>query len=82
MLNGRVLASLDLPIAGLMSDLELDEVTARLEEIRAGLARLGSEREVFMTLSFAQLAAIPTLRLTDRGLVDVERQRFVPLFTG
>ncbi len=81
-LNGRVLASLALPIAGLMSDLELDEVTARLEEIRAGLARLGSEREVFMTLSFAQLAAIPTLRLTDRGLVDVERQRFVPLFTG
>ena len=79
-LQGEVLASLALPIAGLMSDLELDEVTKRLEQIRAALARLGTEREVFMTLSFAQLAAIPTLRLTDRGLVDVDTQRFVELF--
>ena len=80
MLDGQVLASLALPIAGLMSDLELDEVTERLEQIRAALTTLGSEREVFMTLSFAQLAAIPTLRITDRGLVNVESQRFVSTF--
>jgi adenine deaminase len=80
--GGEVLASLALPIAGLMSDLDLDEVTARLEQIRAALARLGSEREVFMTLSFVQLAVVPTLRLTDRGLVDVEGQRFVDLFVA
>ena len=79
-LDGEVLASLPLPIAGLMSDLDLDEVTSRLEEIRAALVALGTEREVFMTLSFVQLAVIPTLRITDRGLVDAERQTFVDLF--
>jgi adenine deaminase len=79
-LDGEVLASLALPIAGLMSDLELDDVTAHLEKIRTALAHLGTEREVFMTLSFTQLAAIPTLRITDRGLVDVEGQSFVDLF--
>ena len=80
--EGEVIASLALPIAGLMSDLELDEVTAHLEQIREALAVLGTAREVFMTLSFVQLAVIPTLRLTDRGLVDVEGQRFVDLFVG
>ncbi len=81
-LDGEVIASLALPIAGLMSDLPLDEVTTRLEQIRDALSVLGTEREVFMTLSFVQLAVIPTLRLTDRGLVDVEGQRFVDLFVG
>ncbi len=81
-LDGEVIACLALPIAGLMSDLPLDEVTARLEQIRDALGVLGTEREVFMTLSFVQLAVIPTLRLTDRGLVDVEEQRFVDLFVG
>ena len=81
-LEGEVLASLALPIAGLISDLELDEVTDRLEGIRAALAVLGTEHEVFMTLSFVQLAVIPSLRITDQGLVDAEQQCFVDLFVG
>ena len=78
--GGEVLASLDLPVAGLMSTLDLFEVTAHLEQLKAALRELGSEREVFMTLSFVQLAVIPTLRMTDQGLVDVMGQRFVELW--
>lgn len=79
--GGRVLAKLALPVAGLMSSLELFEVARQLRAIRAALRECGSEREVFMTLSFVQLAVIPSLRMTDRGLVDVEAQRFVELWT-
>jgi adenine deaminase len=80
--DGQVLASLDLPVAGLMSDLGLFEVTDRLTKMRGALAELGSEREVFMPLSFVQLAVIPTLRITDRGLVEVETQQFRDLWVG
>lgn len=78
--GGEVLASLALPVAGLMSNLELFEVAAKLRAIRGALRACGTEREVFMTLSFVQLAVIPSLRLTDQGLVDVEAQRFVDLW--
>lgn len=79
-LDGEVLAHLDLPVAGLMSNLDLYEVTRRLGGLRQALQALGSEREVFMTLSFVQLAVIPSLRLTDRGLVDTERHCFTELW--
>lgn len=65
-----------------MSNLELGEVVPRLRALRAALRACGTEREVFMTLSFVQLAVVPALRLTDRGLVDVEAQRFVDLWAG
>jgi len=81
-LDGEVLASLELPVAGLMSNADLFEVTGRLEGIRAALRRLGSEREVLMTLSFVQLAVIPSLRMTDQGLVDVNAQCFVDLWVS
>ena len=80
--NGRVLASLDLPVGGLMSDRDLFEVTDRLTKLRGALAELGTDREVFMPLSFVQLAVIPTLRITDRGLVEVETQQFRDLWVG
>jgi len=80
--GGEVRASLDLPLAGLMSDQDLDHVTAALRGIRGALAELGTEREVFMPLSFVQLSVIPTLRLTDHGLVDVEAQQFRSLWVG
>lgn len=78
--GGRVLASLALPVAGLMSKLDLDRVHEALLEVREALRALGTDNEVFMGLSFVQLAVIPSLRLTDRGLVDVAAQRFVPLW--
>jgi adenine deaminase len=81
-LGGEVLASLELPVAGLMSNLDLFEVARRLRALRGALRACGTEREVLMTLSFVQLAVIPTLRLTDQGLVDVEAQRFVDLWAA
>jgi adenine deaminase len=78
--DGNVLASLPLPIAGLMSDLTFEEVAARLEQVEAAAHALGcGMRRPFMTLSFMALSVIPSLKLTDKGLVDVERWSIVPI---
>ncbi len=73
-LSGRVLAEVALPLAGLMSDRPAAEVAAALRELgRAAADRLGvTVAEPFMQLSFLALSVIPALRLTDRGLVDVD----------
>lgn len=78
----RVLASLPLPIAGLMSDRPLDEVAAAVRNLQAAYERLGGQLEdAFMTLSFLALPVIPSLKITDLGLVDVEKFEIVPLWT-
>lgn len=70
--GGKVLASLPLPVAGLLSDLPLEEVVARLEELHSVAASLGCELpSPFATLSFMALPVIPELRLTDKGLVEI-----------
>ena len=77
----RVLEALELPIAGLMSRLPLEEVSKRTERRVAATHRLGCKvKDPLMALSFMSLAVIPKLKLTDLGLVDVEKQQFVPLF--
>ncbi|MCP3978144.1 MAG: adenine deaminase [bacterium] len=76
-----VIESLPLPIAGLMSDLPYAEVGNRLERVVHAARGLGSPLDdPFMLLSFLGLEVIPVLKLTDRGLVDVERMQFVDLF--
>jgi len=79
--DGRLLACLPLPVAGLMSDRPLEEVRAGMDAlIAAARAGLGSPlANPFMTLSFLALPVIPKLKLTDRGLVDVEKFEIVPL---
>jgi len=70
--NGKVLSALPLPIAGLLSDLPLNKVVKKLEEVEKAAATLGSKLAApFATLSFLALPVIPELRLTDKGLVDV-----------
>ncbi len=82
-LNGEVLAKLPLPIAGLMSDRPLGEVARGWQELRRAARAFGSiPEEPFMVLSFLALPVIPELKLTDRGLVDVNRFEHVPLFAG
>ena len=79
--EGRLLARLALPIAGLMSEAPLDEVAAELGRLIVATHFLGSPLgDPFMTLSFLALPVIPALKLTDRGLVDVEKFQIVPLF--
>lgn len=76
--EGKVLASLALPIAGLLSDEPLEVVVDKLEKL-AQLARdLGATlKSPFSTLSFLALPVIPELRLTDLGLVDVNAFRLL-----
>ncbi|MDO9548436.1 MAG: adenine deaminase C-terminal domain-containing protein, partial [Candidatus Marinimicrobia bacterium] len=78
----KVLASLALPIAGLMSDKPLLEVRSATDILNKAARRLGCRPEnPFMTLSFLSLPVIPELKLTDKGLVDVTKFDFIPLFT-
>jgi adenine deaminase len=76
-----VLAEVPLPIAGLMSDLPVETVRAQLDRAHAAARDLGSAlADPFATLSFLALEVIPALKLTDRGLVDVERFAIVDLW--
>jgi adenine deaminase len=78
--DGQVRAALPLPIGGLMSDLPFEEVARGLEQVEAATAELGcTVRRPFMALSFLALSVIPSLKLTDRGLVDVDAWQFVPV---
>ncbi len=81
--DGKVLAALPLPIAGLMSDQPLFKVHRLSQELRQAARSLGSTLpDPFMSLSFLALPVIPALRVTDLGLVDVRRFTIVSLFTG
>ncbi|ARC88588.1 adenine deaminase [Rhodovulum sp. MB263] len=71
--GGKVLAELALPVAGLMSLETFETVEARLKALRAAAKRLGVVLdEPFLQLAFIALPVIPALKITDRGLVDVE----------
>lgn len=75
-----VLAELPLPVAGLISDRPFAEVLARSREATAAARELGVDIPApFQTLSFLALSVIPELKITDRGLVDVDRFELVPL---
>ncbi|PIS29798.1 MAG: adenine deaminase [Candidatus Marinimicrobia bacterium CG08_land_8_20_14_0_20_45_22] len=79
--NGKVKASLPLPLAGLMSDQPVNVVRAKMDELNREAKKLGSiPVNPFMTLSFLALPVIPELKITDKGLVDVGRFAFIPLF--
>lgn len=78
--NGKILKSLSLEIAGLLTTRPIEETTKILREmIDISYNELGvnSEIDPFMTLSFMGLPVIPKLKLTDIGLFDVEEYKFV-----
>ena len=76
--EGKVLASLALPIAGLLSDEPLEVVVAKLEKLQQLAKDLGTPLpSPWATLSFLALPVIPELRLTDLGLVDVNAFKLV-----
>lgn len=79
--DGKVLAELPLPLGGLMSDLPLEEVVRRSGGLKKASRSLGCVLpDPFMQLSFLALPVIPKLKLTDLGLVDVERFELASLF--
>lgn len=79
----EVLAELALPVAGLMSDEPAATVIERLSTFEDFFAREGIPGDSpLMTLSFMALPVIPALKITDKGLVDVDMFKMVPLFKG
>jgi adenine deaminase len=72
--DGAVRAELPLPIAGLMSDRPFEEVERALRRLRQTARELGCALpEPLLQLAFLPLPVIPHLKLTDKGLVDVDR---------
>ncbi len=79
--NGEVVAKLELPVAGLMSEQPFDEVIKKAGELKQGEKVVGcSLEEPFMTMAFLSLSVIPELKLTDKGLMDVMNGSFTNLF--
>lgn len=80
--GGKVVASMELPIAGLMSGESAEVVAGQNEKIRAAVHSLGAPDDIepFMSMAFVSLPVIPALKMTTQGPVDVNKQERVPLY--
>jgi adenine deaminase len=78
--DGEVRAKVPLPYGGLVSPLPANELVQQLHALDAAAAELGCGlQHPCMTLSFLSLSVIPSLKLTDQGLIDVETFKLVPI---
>jgi adenine deaminase len=78
--DGKLRAELPLPIAGLMSDQPAAQVVTAIEKLHRAARDLGCRLSApFMALSFLALPVIPHLKLTDRGLIDVDQFKLIEL---
>jgi adenine deaminase len=78
---GKVVKSLPLPVAGIMSDKPVSIVAEKYESLSATVKSLGCKMSApFMTLSFMALLVIPELKLSDKGLFDGKMFCHIPLF--
>ncbi|MCI9100981.1 MAG: adenine deaminase [Lachnospiraceae bacterium] len=79
--DGNILAELPLPVSGLMSDASAPAVAEQNQKLWESERLLGvpGDVELFMLMAFTSLPVIPHLKITTQGLVDVDRQRIVPL---
>ena len=79
-LDGKVLSVVELPIAGLMSDKPIDEMSEAIEKMEKTWEDMGSTLpSPFMTMALIPLACLPETRLTNRGLVDCRTFEFIDL---
>ena len=80
-LGDQVTAQLPLPVGGLMSEQPIQEVAMAYNALRDAARKQGSHlHDPFVTMSFMALEVIPHLKLTDKGLVDVDQFALVDLF--
>lgn len=78
--QGKVQALVELPIAGLLSLQSAEEIKDGIANLKKSFRSLGvTLDEPFIQMAFLALPVIPTLKLTDRGLVDVTKFSFIPL---
>lgn len=81
--HGQVLASLALPIAGLMSTDPADIIAEKLTQLKQACLSLGCPlHEPFLQMAFLALPVIPALKITDKGLIDTKSQKFLPYKTN
>jgi len=81
--RGEITSELALPVAGLMTQISLKEIYTKLSTLRKKVRSLGCKLDdPFLQMAFLCLPVIPDLKITDRGLVDVKKFNFVPLFFG
>lgn len=79
--NGKLVAQLPLPVGGLLSAKSFEETAADLKNLKQKVKTLGGTHDSpFMILSFLCLSAIPKLKVTDLGLIDVEKFKITSLF--
>ena len=79
--DGKVLAVVPLPIAGLMNDLPVEQMAELVEKLDAAWKEMGCViNSPYMTMALVPLACLPELRLTNRGLVDCRTFSFTELF--
>lgn len=79
--DGKVIAELPLPIAGLVTDAPLPKAMKLIDDLNAAAHSLGCDLAApFMTLSFLALSPIPSLKLTDQGLIDAGKLEKTGLF--
>ena len=79
--GGKVIAELPLPIAGLVTDAPLPKAMKLIDDLNAAAHSLGCDLAApFMTLSFLALSPIPSLKLTDQGLIDAGKLEKTSLF--
>ena len=80
--DGRILAELPLPVAGLMSDKDAETVAAQNRSLNEAVHAMGVPENIspFMNMAFVSLTVIPALKMTTHGLCDVTTQTLLPLF--
>ena len=80
--DGEVLADVPLPIGGLMCEEPAESIAERNANLAEAIASLGAPEDSapLMTMAFMGLAVIPNLKITTRGLVDVNKQQLVSLY--
>ena len=79
--NGEILAKLALPVAGLMSDKDINYVTEKSAELNEATRKIGcTVGDPFMTMGFLALPVIPELKITDKGIFSTKIFNFIDIF--
>ena len=80
--DGKVIAEMPLPYAGLMSEDPASKIAEQNENLRKSVYAFGVSKKIepFMTMAFIALSVIPHIKITTTGLIDVDKQERIPLF--
>lgn len=79
--NNRVLAGIELPIGGILSDMDMTSIGSKLSEVTAAMRQLGyNHYNPVMSLSTIGLPVSQLLKITDKGLIRVDKNKIVDIF--